>query len=429
MIKQDSYDTIIIGGGPAGSTVASLVAKAGYRTLLLEREKMPRFHVGESLMPETYWVFERLGLLDKMKHSSFVKKVSVQFVSHSGKESQPFYFEEHDPRECSSTWQVERAEFDKMLFDHAAEQGAECLDGTRVLDILFDGDRAAGVEIQTEQGQRRKLTASVIVDASGQQSLIANRLGIRVADPDLKKVAIWGYYKNARRDEGDNGGATIIMQTQQKQSWFWFIPLSNGITSIGVVGDHDYLLKRGAPPEQVYEDELVKCPAMTERLMHAEMVGEFHVAKEFSYRTTQHSGPGWVLVGDAFGFIDPIYSSGVYFALQTGMLAADAIVAGLAKGDTSGDQLGQWVDDFKEGASWIRKLVRAYYTDQFSFGGFMKQHPEHRGNLTDLLIGRIFYEGAGEIFNDMDPAIQRSIETREADADSRSQSVTGVESS
>ena len=148
-----------------------------------------------------------------------------------------------------------------------------------------------------------------------------------------------------------------------------------------------------------------KCPGLTERLVDAELTSKFHVAKEFSYETKQHAGDGWVLIGDAFGFIDPIYSSGVYFALKSGEMAADAIVEGFKKNDTSATQLGSWTDEFKDGTQWIRKLVSAYYTNEFSFGHFMRDFPQHQGNLTDLLIGRIFYDGAGRIFDDMDSAI------------------------
>jgi len=402
---KDHYDCVVIGGGPGGCTAAALVAEAGCSTLLIEREKVPRFHVGESLMPETYWIFERLGVLPRMQQSSFVKKMSVAFVSHSGAESNPFFFKEHDPRECSQTWQVERGEFDKMLFDNAAEKGAECVDETRVRDVLFDGDRAVGVELQATNGVSKQLSCKVVVDATGQQALLANRLGLRVNYPELQKVAIWGYYRGARRDSGEHGGATIIMHTSEKQSWFWYIPLQNNITSIGVVGDRDYILKDRGTPEEIFEDELVKCPALVDRLMEAELTSEFRAAKEFSYKTKQHAGDGWVLVGDAWGFIDPIYSSGVYFALRSGELAADAIVAGIRSDDTSAQRLGGWLADFHSGTKLIRKLVDAYYTNEFSFGRFMKNHPEHRGNLTDLLIGRIFYDGAGKIFDDMEQAL------------------------
>ncbi|MCA9262876.1 MAG: tryptophan 7-halogenase [Planctomycetales bacterium] len=402
---RNSYDCVVLGGGPAGSTVAALVADQGFSTLLVEREAMPRFHVGESLMPETYWTFQRLGVLDKMRNSDFVKKYSAQFVAGSGKESQPFYFEQHDPRDCSQTWQVERAPFDHMLFENAAEKGADCHDQTRVRDVLFDGPSARGVDLQLADGTRQAVTARVVVDATGQQSLIANRLGLRDEIPELKKAAIWTYFRNAERDPGQHGGATIIMHTSSKQAWFWYIPLSNDITSIGVVSDHAYLLKGRGTPAETFAEERANCPALLGRLAQAERVDEYHIAKEFSYTTRQHAGDVWVLVGDAFGFIDPIYSSGVYFALKTGEMAADAIVEGFAKNDLTGAQLGGWTDDFKSGAQWIRKLVSAYYTQEFSFGRFMKDHPEHQGNLTDILIGRIFYDGAGRIFDDLDPAM------------------------
>ncbi|MBC8353292.1 MAG: tryptophan 7-halogenase [Planctomycetes bacterium] len=403
---QDQYDCLVIGGGPGGCTTASLVAEAGHSTLLVEREKVPRFHVGESLMPETYWTLQRLGVLEKMTSHHFVKKFSVAFVSSTGAESNPFFFKEHDPRESSQTWQVERAEFDKMLFDNAAEKGADCFDETRVLDVLFAGDRAVGAKLQKRGEEPQDVRANVVVDATGQQALLANRLGLKVDSPGLKKVAIWGYYRNATRDPGEHGGATIIMHTSEKKSWFWYIPLKDGITSIGVVGDRDYLLKDRGTPEDIFEDELVKCPALVDRLMNAELTGEFRVAKEFSYTTTQHAGDGWVLVGDAWGFIDPVYSSGVYFALKSGEHAADAIIEGLQAGDTSAAQLSRWLDDFHAGTKWIRKLVDVYYTNEFSFGRFMKAHPEHRGNLTDLLIGRIFYDDAGKIFEDLDPVLE-----------------------
>jgi len=405
---NNRYDCIVVGGGPAGSTTAAFVAEAGFSTLLLEREKMPRFHVGESLMPETYWTFERLGVLDKMRNSNFVKKVSVQFVSSSGNESQPFFFKQHDPRPCSETWQVCRADFDKLLFEHAAEKGADCYDQTRVLDVLLEDGRATGVKLQMPGDEApREIAARVVVDATGQQALIANRLGLRVDNPRLKKAAIWGYYQGAHREPGEHGGATLILHSQTKKAWFWYIPLPNDTTSIGVVADHTYLLKGRGRPADVFEDELVQCPALVNRLMDAELVSEFRVAKEFSYTTTKHSGDGWVLVGDAWGFIDPIYSSGVYFALKSGELASGAIIEALKQDDCSAARLGSWFEEFNAGTQWIRKLVEAFYSEDFSFGKFMKDHPEHQSNLTDLLIGRIFYDGAGRMFEDMAPLMQR----------------------
>lgn len=407
---RDAYDVVVIGGGPAGSTAAALVAEAGLSTLLVEREKFPRFHIGESLMPECYWPLQRLGVIERMKSNAFVQKKSVQFVAASGKESEPFYFTDHDPRESSTSWQVERAVFDQMLFDRAGELGADCYDQTRVLDVLLDeAGAASGVRVRTTDGQTRQVSAKVVMDGSGQSSLIASKLGLREDIPGLKKAAIWSYFKNAVRDPGDNGGATIVMHTTQKDSWFWFIPLTHDVTSIGCVGDNDYMLKTGLDSESRYQLELDRCPGLQSRLVGAQRVSKIHVAKEYSYVSKQHSGQGWVLIGDAFGFLDPIYSSGVYFALTTGQWAADAVIEGFEQGDLSGAQLGKWCDDFKRGSQWIRKLVEAFYTKEFSFGGFMRDHPQFRGNLTDLLIGRIFGDNAGEMFTEMDPAMKQSV--------------------
>ena len=407
---KEKYDCIIVGGGPAGSSAATIVSQAGFDTLLLEQEAMPRYHIGESLMPEAFWCFERLGVLDQMRNSDYVRKVSVQFVSSTGKESQPFFFKQHDPRECSSTWQVERAEFDHMLFKNAAANGASCVDQARVMDVLMDGDRAVGVTVQTSEGTSKEVRAKVVVDATGLQAVIANRMGLRRDEEDLKKIAIWSYFENAEREPGEHGGATIILHTEKKDSWFWFIPLRNGITSVGVVGDRSYMLEDRGSPEQTFADELALCPAMQRRLALSTNIEKYRVAREFSYTTTQQSGDGWVLVGDAMGFIDPIYSSGVYFALQSGIMAADVVVTGLRNDDTSATQLASWVDEFKEGTQWIRKLVDVYYCNPFSMGRFLKMYPQYIGNITDLLIGRIFYDGAGAVFQHLDPAMQMAID-------------------
>ena len=407
---NSKYDCVVVGGGPAGSSAAAIVAQAGFSTLLVEREPVPRFHVGESLMPETYWPLERLGLNDRLRTTeSFQIKKSVQFVAHNGRESEPFYFRMHDDRDCSDTWQVERGEFDKMLFDRAAELGAECRDRTRLVDILFDSQqRVTGVVLKDSGGQQREVNCRVVVDGTGQQAFLASKLGLKVVDKDLKKAAIWTYYKDGYREQGDNAAATIIMNTESRESWFWWIPLSRGITSVGCVGDNDYLLRGRGTPEEVYEQELAQCPGLTPRLKDASRVDGIRVAKEFSYSTQQSAGDGWVLAGDAYGFIDPVYSSGVYFALEMGVRAGDAVSEGLRKGDLSGAQLGSWCKDFAAGAQWIRKLVRAFYTKEFSIGRFMKEHPAHRGHVTELLIGRVFHDGAGDVFEDMDASIQRA---------------------
>jgi len=403
MAMKRVYDCIVLGGGPAGSTAGALVAEAGFSTLVVERGAVPRYHIGESLMPETYWTFERLGVLDRMKRSAYPKKYSVQFVSHSGRESQPFYFFETNEHESSQTWQVVRSDFDKMLLDNAVEKGAEVRDATRALDVLFEGDRAVGVRVQAKDAEPEEIGAKVVIDATGQQSIVATRLGLREAYPDMRNASIWGYYRGGRRDTGVDEGATIILHTKSKEAWFWYIPLPDDLVSVGVVSENDYLLKGRGRPEQVFEEELTNCPAVLERLMDAKLDSDFFVARDFSYRSREAAGNGWVLIGDAYGFIDPVYSSGVFLALKSGELAADAVVEGLRSGDLSGAQLGRWAESYGEGMKWILKLVRAFYTEHFSFGQFIRAYPHHKDRLTDLLVGKVFRPGVGEIFDDMDP--------------------------
>jgi len=402
---KTKYDCIMVGAGPAGCTAAALVAQAGFDVLLVERETMPREHVGESLMPESYWVFEKLGVLDKLRSSRFAKKVGVQFVNDTGRESQPFFFRSHDDRDCAETWHVERAEFDNMLFENAAAKGAHCIDSTRVLEVVIEEGRATGVVVQTSEG-KQNISCRVVVDATGQQSLIANRLGLKHVNPDLKKAAIWRHYRGGERDESGGGVKTIILHTIDKQSWFWYIPQSNDLVSVGCVGDVDYLLKGRGTPEQVLSEELAKCEGVKSRLKDAQALDDLVVAKEFSYTTSQAAGDGWVLTGDAWGFIDPVYSSGVYFALKSADMAADCIIEALEHDDPSAERLGRWAPEFAEGTKWVRKLVHAFYSGEFRVGKFAMEFPQHTPALTDLLIGRMFSPEMPALFADLDPWLE-----------------------
>ena len=396
------YEVIVIGGGPAGSTVSTLIAQAGRHVGLFERERFPRFHIGESLIPETYWVLKRLNMLEKMQRSHFVKKYSVQFVNASGKLSAPFYFYDNKPHECSQTWQVVRSEFDQMLLENSREHGVEAHEGIHVLNVLFEGDRAIGVAIKDTDGTRREIRAQVVVDASGQAALLQNRFKLRVWDPILNKGAIWTYWEGAYRDSGRDEGATMVLQTENRQGWFWYIPQHDNIVSVGIVAPFDYLFKgRDANHEKTYNEEVDRCPAVKQRIADATRATGYFVTRDYSYRSTQVAGDGWVLVGDAFGFLDPLYSSGVLLALKSGELAADAIVDGLARGDLSAAQLGRWGANFNQGVDRMRRLVCEYY-DGFSFGEFVRTYPHLRGTITDLLIGDLFTPRVDSVWEPME---------------------------
>jgi flavin-dependent dehydrogenase len=399
------FDVVVIGGGPAGSTVSTLVADAGLSVGLFERERFPRFHIGESLIPETYWVLKRLGMLEKMQRSHFVKKYSVQFVNANGRLSAPFYFWDNKPHECSQTWQVVRSEFDKMMLDNAREHGVDAHEGVHVLEVLFEGERAVGVRIKDVDGARRDVRAKVVVDASGQAAMLQNRFKLRLWDPVLNKGAIWTYWEGAYRDTGRDEGATMVLQTPDRQGWFWYIPLHDNIVSVGIVAPFDYLFKGRTSHQQTYQEEVERCPAVKQRLEGARRATGYFLTRDYSYRSTTSAGDGWVLVGDAFGFLDPLYSSGVLLALKSGELAADAIVDGLRDGDTSAARLGAWGDSFNAGVDRMRRLVCEYY-DGFSFGNFVRNYPELRGTVTDLLIGDLFTDRVDKVWEPMESLYQ-----------------------
>jgi flavin-dependent dehydrogenase len=265
----------------------------------------------------------------------------------------------------------------------------------------MEGERAVGVRIRPKDGPDRDVRAKVVVDASGQNGLIQNKRRLRVWDPVLNKGAIWTYWQGAYRDTGRDEGATMVLQTADRQGWFWYIPLHDDIISIGVVSPFDTLFKGRGPYAQTYEEEVERCPAVKERVASATRVTGYFATKDYSYRSTRVSGDGWVLVGDAFGFLDPLYSSGVLLALKSGQLASTAIVDGLAKGDTSEAQLGAWGRVFNDGVDRMRRLVCEYYSG-FSFGKMIREYPELRGTLTDLLIGDLFHNGTDKVWGPLE---------------------------
>lgn len=399
MATSETYDCVIVGGGPAGATAGTILADHGHRTLILERSAFPRHHIGESLMPQTYWTFKRIGMLDKLAASDFPRKQSVQFVSDSGRESLPYYFTDRDPNEWSITWQVCRDRFDKMMLDNAREHGAEVREGVLVREVIFDGPRAVGVRASVD-GRETELHARVVVDASGQTSVLARQLELREPDVRLKRASIYAYYRGAIRDEGRNAGATIIVHTPGRRGWFWFIPLPDDIASVGVVAPPAWLCAgRGDDPLATLEEEIVACPGIAERLRPAQRVSQAFVTSDFSFHAKQLAGEGWVLVGDAFGFVDPVYSSGVMLALKSAEFAADAIHDGLGEDDVSGQRLGRFGTKLMAGMQLIRQLVYAFYDTGFSFGAFAREYPQYQDHLVRILIGDVFNDEVGEMFD------------------------------
>lgn len=415
---NNNHDVIIIGGGPSGATAATLLSDYGHKVLVLERGKFPRHHIGESLMPNTYWTFKRLGMLEKMKASNFTVKESVQFVTPSGKDSAPFFFPDWDPAEWTYTWQVERSLFDQMMLNNAREHGAEVVEQANVREVIFENDRAVGVKVVTG-GAAQEIRAKVVVDASGQSGIISRQLKLRYGDEKLKNAAIYSYYKGAMRDSGRNAGATLVIATPETGGWFWFIPLSGDITSVGVVAPPNYLYNgRGDDPGAILDEEIANCPGLSRRLEKAERVAQIYTTADFSYRSKRCSGDGWILIGDAFGFLDPLYSSGVMLALKSGELGADSVHEALVAGDTSGTRLGTFGPAVAEGMQRIRMLVYAYYDPNFRMGAFVREFPQYKNHITRILIGDVFNDEVAEVFSVMKDriALPESIELEEGAA-------------
>ncbi len=401
--KNNNYDVIVMGGGPAGSTIASILAREGRKVVLFEKEVFPRHHIGESLMTDTYWTFKRMGLLEKLKASPFVRKYSVQFANSAGKESRPFYFFEAMHHESAVTWQVTRAAFDKLLIDHADEQGATVHQGTAVKQVLFEGDRAVGVEVQMTDGSRQSFHAPVVVDATGQSAMLSNKFRWRIRDPKLKKAVLYSYFKGAHREPDLNGGATLVLRTPPGSGgWFWYIPLEDDITSVGIVADPEYLLKnRGQDLAKIFHEEIERTESVNKRVSEGTRVDKIYSILDYSYRSKYNSGNGFIIIGDAYGFLDPIYSSGVLLALKMAELAADAIHDAFKNEDFSAERLGQSQERLDQGIESMRKLVYAFYHDGFSFAQFLRKHPEHRVNIINLLIGDVFKEGVDDVYEPM----------------------------
>ena len=384
----NNYEVIIIGAGPAGSAAATVLAENNHRVCVLEKARFPRYRVGESLVPYCWFPLKRLGMIDKLKQSHFTKKYSVQFVSLSGTVSTPFYFSQHTDHDCANTWQVVRSEFDNMLLDNARDRGAEVMMATAATDLITKDDRVAGVDADGPGGTL-SLHAPVTIDASGRDLFTLSRKGWRVPDTQLKKIALWTYYKGAARDEGLDEGATTVAYLPER-GWFWYIPLHEDLVSVGIVADRDYLYRGRRDPEHIFDREVELQPWIQQHLDTGQRVEKCYVTGDYSYRSRYCAADGLVLAGDAFTFLDPVFSSGVFLALQSGVMAGDAVSKALRTGDVSAGSFADYGRELCAGVEAMRNLVYAFYDANFSFGKLLRSRPDLRGDLTDCLIGNLF---------------------------------------
>ena len=385
---KQTADVIVIGGGPAGATASALLAEQGHDVVVIEKSKFPRYHVGESLMPFCYHTLDRLGLVDEMDNLGFTQKYSVQFVTQDGKQSRPFYFFQHYDHPSSTTWQVLRSQFDSLILNKARDNGATVYELTQAKSLIEDDGSTIGVQVIGEDGEVHQIMAPMVIDASGRDSLVQTKNKWRKRDPVLNKIAIWTYFKGALRDPGLDAGSTTVAYIPDK-GWFWYIPLAGDIVSLGVVADRDYLYRNTRDPEQIIMEEIKNNVWISEHLNPGKQFGRYWTTGEYSYRSEFCASNGLLLAGDAFAFLDPVFSSGVFLALKSGEMAADAVHHAILSNDYQASQFSEYGRELCEGIEAMRALVYAFYDQGFSFADLVKEYPDVRGDLTDCLIGNL----------------------------------------
>jgi flavin-dependent dehydrogenase len=390
MKTNDKFDVIVIGAGPAGSAVATILAEKGHRVLVLEREKFPRYHIGESLLPFTFYPLQRLGLIEKMRQSAFVKKYSAQFVSANGTASQPFYFFNRYNRDTvAQTWQVLRSEFDLMLMQNARARGAVVQEEVTIKELIKENERVVGVRGQTKNGEPIEYRARITLDCSGKEAFALGRNNWRIRDPYLNKVAVWTYYKGAMRDPGIDEGATTVAYVPEK-GWFWYIPQHNDMVSVGVVAEGKYLTRDGVKtPEAMFKRETEQNIWIKEHLACGRQTGPYFITNEFTHHAKHCGMEGLLLVGDAFCFLDPVFSSGIMFALKSGVLAGDTVHEGIVANDLSPARFSEYSRILRDGVENMRKLIYAFYDPKFSFRDLTNKYPDAVGEVTDCLSGDV----------------------------------------
>ena len=391
MAAYSTYDAIVIGGGPAGSTAAAVLAQKGRKVIVLEREKFPRYHIGESLIPYTYYPLKRIGMLEQMKQSHFTKKYSVQFVSISGKQSQPFYFFQQLHSEAADTWQVLRSEFDQMMLTNARAKGAEVMEETLVKETIEQNGVVSGVTAVGRNGVSHEFRAPLTMDATGRDALTLGRRGWKIRDPRLNKIAVWTYYKGAMRDLGVDEGATTVAYVPDK-GWFWYIPLPGDLLSVGVVAEKDYLYRDTHDLKTIFHREVAVNKWIEQHLAVGQQVGEYRVTGEYSYRSRHCAGDGLLLIGDAFAFLDPVFSSGVFLALRSGEMGADAADAAISAGDCSASRFRDYGEQLCKGIESMRRLVYTFYDHEFRFRTFLTRYPDLKGEMTECLMGNLWLD-------------------------------------
>jgi len=387
--RRMDADVIVIGGGPAGSTLASLLAMDGHRVLVLEKDIHPRDHVGESLVPSTNLVFDRIGFLEKMDRAGFVRKPGTGW---NAPRSRPWHFIDillfeyplpETPR--SYTYSVERDVMDAMLLSHAYEKGARVLQGVNVKKVLFEEGRAVGVRAVVADGWERDLYAKVVVDASGRRCLLASQMGRKRNDPNFNQFCMYSWFRGVAPPPEKYRGFTLFYFLGLNKCWAWNIPLRNGITSMGVVVDKRDFAVSGRSEEEFFFSLVGRSRGFTHVMQEAERIRPWWIEADYSYKIDRYAGPGWMLIGDAVRFVDPVFSSGVDVALFSALYAYEAILSAWRTGDEA-SAFSAYQHRVGDGVDIWYELIETFYRLQSLVSRFVT-NPRHRERIIRTLQG------------------------------------------
>ena len=361
-VNQDKYDALIIGCGPGGSSAATFLAQAGTRVLVLEKEFFPRFHIGESLLPCNMTIFRDMGVLPKLQAAGFPRKFGAQFELGNGSIGTRFVFRQGKFNREPEAIQVERATFDHILLKHARESGADVREGWTVVKTISDPG-GVNVEARDPDGKMHNFRAAFLIDASGRGNLTGNQENLREMHPTWKKLAIFGHFENVNLDPGEAKTDTVVVRLENK--WFWIIPLTAEKTSVGLVVDKDEFTKSGGAPGEIFQRWIESSPPVKERMKNARRLGGLQTTTDFSYYNRKFTGDRLLRVGDAAGFMDPIFSAGVFLAMWSGKLAAEVIQKSLAQGKPNRRLFASYEKRIRKGLMFYWHVVGNFYTTPF----------------------------------------------------------------